>query len=552
MLKELIVKNIVLIENLHIEFKKGLSVLTGETGTGKSILLDSLGLIIGNRVDYSLIRKGQSEASVTAVFELNKSHPVKSVLYKYNIENEDELVIRRAIKKEGKSRCYINDIFITRNILIEITDYIIEIQGQFEERGLLDPKTHLSILDDYCNHSDLLQNCKTSYNKMIELRKIINQAELEEEKINKDNEWIKESFDQLYLLDPKPSEELELDNQKKLLVNNEKIFVSINQVKSLIEDENGLEDLNNNTLKLLEGINNFGLDNINTAIDILDRSKAELDELKRLLNSEISFANNNKYNLDDIEDRLYELRSQARKHNCTVDELITIKDQLEKKLNNANNSKQKLQDLRKEFEHAKQHFITISNQLSRSRKNNAINLCEKIEQELPYLKLENAKFKVKFSDIEIENASNSGIDDIVFLASTNTGMEPQPINKVASGGELSRFLLAIKVVLETAIHNRTVIFDEIDSGIGGLAANAVGDRLARMGQNYQTMVVTHSPQVTSKGNYHYLVEKKDINNKTTTSVKELNNDQRIEEIARMLSGSSITDEARKAAAKLLN
>ena len=508
MLKELIVKNIVLIENLHIEFKKGLSVLTGETGTGKSILLDSLGLIIGNRVDYSLIRKGQSEASVTAVFELNKSHPVKSVLDKYNIENEDELVIRRAIKADGKSRCYINDIFITRNILIEVTDYILEIQGQFEERGLLDPKTHLSILDDYCNHSDLIQDCKSSYNKMNELRKIINQAELEEEKINKDNEWIKESFDQLYLLDPKPSEELELDNQKKLLVNNEKIFVSINQVKSLIEDENGLEDLNNNTLKLLEGIKNFGLDNINTAIDILDRSKAELDELKRLLNSEISFANNNKYNLDDIEDRLYELRSQARKHNCTVDELINIKDQLETKLNNANNSKQKLQDLRKEFELAKQQFITTSNQLSRSRKNNAIKLCEKIEKELPHLKLENAKFEVKFSNIEIENASNSGIDNVVFLASTNTGMEPLPINKVASGGELSRFLLAIKVVLETAIHNRTVIFDEIDSGIGGLAANAVGVRLARMGQNYQTMVVTHSPQVTSKGNYHYLVQKK--------------------------------------------
>ena len=551
MLKELIVKNIVLIENLHIEFKKGLSVLTGETGTGKSILLDSLGLIIGNRVDYSLIRRGQSEGSVTAVFEFNKSHPVKSVLDKYNIENEGELVIRRAIKAEGKSRCYINDIFVTRNILIEVTDYILEIQGQFEERGLLDPKTHLSILDDYCNHFDLLQSCKISYNKMIELKNIIKQAELEEEKINKDNDWIKESFEQLALLDPKPSEELELDKQKKLLVNNEKIFVSINKVKSIIEDENGLEDLNNNTLKLLEGIENFGLDNINTAIDILDRTKAELDELKRLLNSEISVANNSKFNLDDLEDRLYDLRSQARKHNCNVDELITIKDQLETKLRNTNNSKQKLQSLRKEFAYAKQQFITASNQLSGSRKNNAIKLCEEIEKELPHLKLENAKFEVKFSNIEIENASKSGIDNVVFLASTNTGFDPLPVNKVASGGELSRFLLAIKVVLETSIHNRTVIFDEIDSGIGGLAANAVGVRLARMGQNYQTMVVTHSPQVTSKGNYHYLVQKKDTNNKMITSVIELNNDQRIEEIARMLSGSSITDEARRAAAKLL-
>ena len=202
MLKELIVKNIVLVEKLHIEFEKGLSVLTGETGAGKSILLDSLGLITGNRVDYSLIRNDETEASVTAIFYLVKTHPVKLILKKYNIETEDEIIIRRSIKSDGKSRCYINDILVTRNILLEVADYLLEIQGQFEERGLLDTKTHLSILDAYCNHADLIKNTKISFQKMIELKRIINETEIEEDKINKDNEWLKDSFDQLNLLNP--------------------------------------------------------------------------------------------------------------------------------------------------------------------------------------------------------------------------------------------------------------------------------------------------------------------------------------------------------------
>ena len=552
MLKELIVRNIVLIEKLHIEFEKGLSVLTGETGTGKSILLDSLGLITGNRVDYSLIRNDETEASVTAIFYLVNTHPVKFVLKKYNIETENEIIIRRSIKSDGKSRCYINDILVTRNILVEVADYLIEIQGQFEERGLLDTKTHLSILDVYCNHSDLLKKTKHSFEKMAELKKIIKETEIDEDKINKDNEWLKDSFDQLNLLDPQFNEEEDLDKQRKVLMNNEKIIVSVNQVKSLLEEENGLEDLNYKILRTLWGIKNFGLDNINNGIDIVERTKVELEELRRILNNEISFANDTKYNLENIEDRLYELRSQARKHNCTVDELISIKDQISSKLQIANTSKQKLHNLKIELEQAKMQFTKESNVLSNSRKNGAIKLCNAINHELPDLKLERAKFKIKFDELQIENASNLGVDNIVFLASTNTGAVLLPINKVASGGELSRFLLAIKVVIESVSYNRTVIFDEIDSGIGGQTANAVGIRLARMGKAYQTMVVTHSPQVTSKGNYHYLVQKKDTNKGTITNVQELNSEQRVEEIARMLAGNSITDEARKAAAKLLN
>ena len=207
MLKELIVKNIVLIESIKIEFKKGLSVLTGETGTGKSILLDSLGLIVGNRVDFNLIRHGETDASVTAIFHINENHPVIKLIHKYDIEFEDDLIIRRQIKADGKSKCLVNDTIITRNALIEITDYLIEIQGQFEDRGLLDIKTHLSLLDNYSNHNKLIEDTKISFTEMKKLKNFIKEIEMNEQKLNKDSEWIKDSLDQLVVLDPKNGEE---------------------------------------------------------------------------------------------------------------------------------------------------------------------------------------------------------------------------------------------------------------------------------------------------------------------------------------------------------
>ena len=227
MLKELIVKNIVLIESIKIEFKKGLSVLTGETGTGKSILLDSLGLIVGNRVDFNLIRDGETDASVTAIFQINEKHPVIKVIQKYDIEFEDELIIRRQIKADGKSKCLVNDTIITRNALIEITDYLIEIQGQFEDRGLLDLKTHLSLLDNYSNHNKLIEDTKMSFNEMKKLKNFIKETEKKEQELNDDNEWIKDSLDQLIILDPKSGEEEELNQAKQLLSNREKIYNKI-------------------------------------------------------------------------------------------------------------------------------------------------------------------------------------------------------------------------------------------------------------------------------------------------------------------------------------
>ena len=552
MLKELTIKNIVLIKYLNIEFNKGLSVLTGETGTGKSILLDSLGLILGNRVDYSLIRKDENEGSVAALFQININHAVVEILNKYNIEFENELLIRRHINSNGKSKCFVNDILITRNSLAEITDCLIELQGQFEDRGLLNTKSHMYLLDIYSKHNHLLENTKKCYDKMVKLQQAIEEAKICEKVINDDNKWIKDSFEQLQLLDPKLGEEDKLSQTKLFLNNREKVFISINQAKTIIEDEQGIEDLVNKLIKTFDKVKSLDRFNINQAINIINKIKVEVEELKSIVNIEDSEISEDTQNVEFVEDRLHELKSHARKHNCNIDDLIRVRNELKIKIDETDNNKFRLDKLIKEYEDVKIDFISNSKLLSDSRRKSGIDLSTKINEELPHLKLENANFEVKLEETNFENASENGLDKITFFASTNIGADALPINKIASGGELSRFLLAIKVVLETVIQKRTIIFDEIDSGIGGAAANAVGVRLAKLGNNYQTMVVTHSPQVTSKGHYHYLVQKNINEDETTTNVTQLDETQRIEEIARMVSGRMITNEAREAASKLLD
>jgi DNA repair protein RecN (Recombination protein N) len=552
MLRELFVKNIVLIESLNVHFKNGLSVLTGETGAGKSILLDCIGLILGNRVDFNLIRNNENVASVTAIFEIDDKHPVVNVLEKFSVNHETELIIRREINSNGKSKCIINDVVITRNALIEITDNLIEVQGQFEDRGLLNTKTHLSLLDAFADHNDLIENSREAYNSMINLLKLINEAEAIAKKNNEDNDWLKDSYDQLVLLDPKFKEEEELDKNKKYFANRTKINTAMAYIRNIIEKESGLEDLINQVIKSLESMYKIENENINSAIEIINGSKADIEELKNIVNGESLETTQGIDRLDLIEDRLHALRTEARKHNCTVDDLITIRNKLKTSLNDIKDNNFKIEDLKKEYDDAKMKFVKLSTLLSESRKKYATILTEKINDELPQLKLENAHLSINFDKVSIDDASILGIDKVTFLASTNSNNNMLPINKIASGGELSRFLLAIKVVLEAAIHNRTIIFDEIDSGIGGSVANAVGTRLAKLGASYQAMVVTHSPQVTSKGHNHYLVQKNMNNNQTYTNRIELSENEKIEEIARMLSGSNITNEAREAAFKLLD
>ena len=552
MLRELIIKNIVLIESLNIDFKAGLSVLTGETGTGKSILLDSLGLILGNRVDFSLIRKGTHEASVTAIFDLSLNHIIMQTLDKYNINYDTELIIRREIKNDGKSKCIINDTIITRNALIEVTDHIIEVQGQFEDRGLLNTKTHLSLLDTFSKHDELIIKIRKLYDELIDYKKQIQNAEIESQKKYDDLNWIKVSLEEINRINPSIGEEEELHRKKKVLINLEKINLVIDESREIIEKDQGLEDLTNRIIKIIDNIKSVASQNLLDALDIIKRSSSEIEELKSIISNENIEINQGSENIENIEDRLHELRNQARKHNCSSDQLLEIKEALDLKLNKIDNNEAYINNLKLKYEDLIKEYKSISDLLSKSRIKSAIILSKEINKELPYLKLENAKLEVLVEQLENNEFSKNGIDKVTFIASTNSGMNMLPINKIASGGELSRFLLAIKVVIETGIQNRTIIFDEIDSGIGGAVANAVGIRLAKLGKAYQTIIVTHSPQVTAKGLHHYLIKKNTINEVTYSKVIKLHGDDRIEEIARMLSGDTVTTEAREAASKLLD
>ena len=552
MLRELQIKNIVLIEYLIIDFKSGLSVLTGETGTGKSILLDSLGLILGNRSDFNLIRKDTEFASVTAIFDLPAKHPVFAILNKYNISYDSEIIIRRDLKKEGKSKCIINDTIVTRTVLMEVSDQILEIQGQFEDRGLLNVNTHLSLLDAFAKHDDLINDTKNAYYDVIKYKKLVDDAETKYNKNNENNAWITDSLKQLVSLNPEQDEEESLNLKKTVLVNQDNILNSINECKEIIEKENGLEDLINRLIKNINNINSFGDTGLLNAYETLERSSIEIIEIKNVINNESLKISDDTQSLEVIDDRLHELRSQARKHNCKVKELPKIMQSLNLQLEILSNNEMLSADLNIKYDEAIKHYNITSDILSDSRNNASVILSSKINKELPYLKLENAKIEISIEKLNNGKETIQGKDKVSFLACTNSGMGMNPINKISSGGELSRFLLAIKFVLETSIQNRTIIFDEIDSGIGGSVANAVGIRLAKLGEAYQTIIVTHSPQVTSKGIQHYLIEKNTINNNTQTQVTELFGKDRIEEIARMLSGDTITHEAREAASKLIN
>ena len=552
MLRELRIKNIVLIEALNIEFKPGLSVLTGETGTGKSILLDSLGLVLGNRSDFSLIRTGESQASVTAIFDFPQSHSIFKILKKYDINYDSELIIRRDIRKDGKSKCLVNDILISRSALVEITDQIIEVQGQFEDRGLLNTNTHLTLLDAFAKHDNLLLNTKKTFEDQNNFKKKIHESEIEYNK-NLDNQlWLRDSLEQLNLIKPETGEEEQINKKRNIILNQEKVIISINEIKDIIEQDNGLEDLANRIFKILDSIQLVSSSKLLEGLEIIKKSSVELEELKNIINNEIFQSTYVPESLENLDDRLHELRTQARKHNCEIEELNSIKLTLQKDLDKIDNNKSFIDNLQQEYQEAKLKYINASNLLSESRKKEATLLSKEINKELPYLKLENAKFNIEVKDLNNDDFSNKGIDKVIFTACTNVGISMQPINKIASGGELSRFLLAIKCVLETNIHNRTLLFDEIDSGIGGSVANAVGIRLAKLGKAYQTIIVTHSPQVSSKGDHHYLIEKNTTDGVTYSKVSELLGNDRIEEIARMLSGNIVTPEAREAAYQLVN
>lgn len=547
MLESLTIQNVVIIEKLHIGFQGGLCTLTGETGAGKSILLDALGLALGSRAESPLVRKGADKAIVTAVFDLSPTHAIYTMLKDNDIaiEGGEGIVLKRSLTPDGRSKAFINDQAVSAGLLKEIGQTLIEIHGQFDTQGLLDPQTHRGLLDDYAGVENALQkpwthwqNEKAAYQNLKE----------ESEKSRAEEDYLRASLEMLDELSPEGGEEEKLSMLRERLMHREQVMEALNAAYHFLTSE---DDPVRKAGGVLDRVSSKLGEDGHEALSALDRASAEIQEALSAIQSLSADLEHEDHDLHSIDDRLYALRAQARKHGCEVDDLPQKREELAQKLNRIEHADDLLADAGRKVEQAREDYIKHARDISAKRKAAAQKLDGLIAKELPPLKLERATFTTHIGEMSENDWGVHGIDRVRFLVSTNPGSEPGPLHKIASGGEMSRFMLALKVVMAEVGIAESLIFDEVDAGIGGSTADAVGERLSRLAKNKQILVVTHSPQVAARADHHWIVQKGGIENVTTNVTPLPSRKERCEEIARMLSGASITQEARAAADKLL-
>lgn len=552
MLKSLSIRNVVLIDSLDIDFAKGLIVLSGETGAGKSILLDSLGLLLGNRAESSLIRSGTDKLSVTGVFEVSLQNKIYEIAKEYDLDIDGDIIIKRNITSDGRNKILFNDQIITLKLLKEIAENLIEIHGQHDNQGLLNPSTHMGILDAYGNHDKELIVLQKSYQRYKQTLKEYESKKIAIEKAREDEENIRHWVNELQKVSPKKGEEEELKLRRSELMNAEKILEKLNQAYSALNGANSVAD---NISKARNAISKANEIVNNKYADIEQNLENTLYTINDVVENIESFSADvtlNQNEIDNIETRLYLLRDLAKKHQTEVDMLPEKLQELTDMLQNLEAGSDNLNELKKAVEQNRLEYIAAAERVSQSRQSAANKLDKCIQKELPPLKMEKAVFKTNITKKAEENWSEKGWDNICFEVSTNPNTPLGPLNKIASGGELSRFMLALKVNLAQTSSQETLIFDEIDTGIGGATAEAVGERLSKLSKSEQVFVVTHSPQVAAFSDEHFKVSKKTTDNITTTYLTKLDKSGKLEEIARMLSGETITKEARAAALVLLN
>lgn len=552
MLKSLSIRNVVLIDSLDIDFSGGLIVLTGETGAGKSILLDSLGLLLGNRAESSLIRIGTDKLSVTGVFEVADDNKIYELAKEYDLDIDGDIIIKRTITADGKNKIWFNDQLISLKLLKELSSNLIEIHGQHDNQGLLNPTTHCDILDNYGCYVDVIGKTKQAYQQFKNLNNELKIKEQELAKAKEDEEnlchWVKE----LEKVAPQKGEEENLRSRRSELMNAEKIIEKLNSAYSAL---NG----GNSVLEQISKARNA----VSRANEIVNGKYAEIEQNLEnafyTLNDAVEQIENNSADIslnqneiDNIETRLFLLRDLAKKHQTDIDLLPEKLEELSNALNSLQKGEECLAELRQNVAKSRAEYIKNAEELSKKRQATAQKLDKSIMKELPPLKMEKAVFKTSLIQKDETQWGEKGRDAVCFEVSTNPNTPMGALNKIASGGELSRFMLALKVNLAQQSNQETLIFDEIDTGIGGATAEAVGERLSRLAQNEQVLVVTHSPQVAAFSNEHFKVEKNTTNNITTTNLIKLSPSEKIEEIARMLAGEKITKEARAAATVLVN
>jgi len=559
MLVSLSVRDVVLIKKLDLSFDSGFSSLTGETGAGKSIIMDSLGLILGKRSETRFIRKGQNLATVTAEFDVSNNHKVKQYVRDSGIAIEREFILRRQIYSNGKSQSYLNDQIISLNFMKEIGLMLVEIHGHNSKQGLMDNSTHIGVLDSWAGLKKYVNEVSKTYLSFIEATRILDQTKLELEKLKREKESIEADLEEINILNIQDNEELELLEKRKFMVSSEKISSALNEVNlSLLGDEESksIKDRIESAKQSLSNVTSITGDRLINLSNALNRVSIEISEVETEIKNSESLLSFNINELEEVESRIFALRQLTKKHVVgKIEELKDIKSSLEDKLSKIYENSDQISNLSKNKSISEKDFKIKVKNLSIKRNQAAIILGKAINNEFPALKLKDAKFRVKIESLDEKSWGKQGAEKVLFEIESNKGSGYDSIAKIASGGELSRIMLALKASLlstEKEFHNkRTLIFDEVDSGVGGAVAHAVGQRLSDLGNKLQVLAITHQPQVAARANNHIKVDKTDINNDIQTKVKILNKDGRLEELARMLSGEKITDAARKAAKSLL-
>ena len=550
MLKSLSIRNVVLIDKLDLDFRNGFSVLSGETGAGKSILLDSVGLLLGKRAEIGMIRSGCDKLSVCGSFEIadNKGE-LAALCAEYDLDFDNEIIIKRTLNQEGKGKIFFNDQPITQKLLKEIGGYLVEIHGQFDNQGLLNPATHLSVLDNYGNYPDKIAAMKNAFGvykkaktERAAAEEKIRQAKNEEENLR---HWV----DEFQKIKPQANEQEELEQKRQQMMNAEKILENLDAAYKAMS-QGGVQSSLRQAQAAIARVNSLLNGKFDNIYDLLDTALVNADEASEEIEAASNEVSLNQNELDAVEERLFALKALARKHNSTVEELPQVWAQMEEDLQNLASGEENIENLRKLETAAYNDYVKKATEVSQTRLATALKLDAKIQAELPDLKMDKARFMTQVSDKSENLWNENGRDEVCFMVSTNPNTPYGSLSKIASGGELARFMLALKVNLAQSSQVETMIFDEVDTGIGGATAQAVGEKLANLGEKVQVLVVTHSPQVAAQSKYHYKVEKTTMDNVTTTTLRELSTNEKTEEVARMLSGEQITNEAR-AAAKVL-
>ena len=548
MLVGLDIRDILIIDHAEIIFTSGLNVLTGETGAGKSILLDSLGFVLGWRGKTEIVRPGADFGEVSVWFEVDVDHPVKKILDENNIPWEEELLIRRVISADGRKTAWINGRRVPRELLIQLSPLLIEIHGQHDDKGLLDQRSHIHLLDMFAANNSQRELVKEAWKKLKKAEKELQDEQKKFSAFEAEESFLRYSLDELIRVNPKEGEEQELDAKRRMMQSAEKIKDDILKAQNAV-GVNGAESLILDAMRWIETASGKSDGPFDDALASLSRASTELGEAIGIIEGLVDTLDFDAHELEMLEERLFEIRGLARKHKIPSDQLYKFKAELEDKVAEFSFGAETLSSLEDKIRVCDNEYNVAASKLNKSRLIAGAKLDKLVREELPFLKMENAIFETNI--IPAQRSAN-GSDDVSFLVSTNKGTAKGQIGKIASGGELSRFLLALKVCLTKGYTSVAMIFDEIDRGIGGATADAVGRRLVRLSKNAQVLIVTHSPQVAALGDAHFQVVKSITSTETLTKVNSLDGNARIEEIARMISGDKITNAAINAAATLVD